>query len=336
MTTSTLFLGFNLLAGCLASAPKKTSSSSDWSSTAAAFGNLRSSKSGSSINSIANPFAFAGNNQSEVNCHDRAGSGSYSEDTSPECVRAQTLRAYRALNLQMDPEVPYCILRQESSSVKDNSDPYEVEFNRLAVCRKNGKYCGIGLAQFTFGTWSGYDKILRNNPEKQLMLTNCLNTLSSATTQPKQYSNVSIQQISPSMTESILNTAKTKIPGEALSPFYRDHAICMNALHLSEMPAAKQKSVGRYAIVGHGKNRRKVYPPSNHAQTQRLGAIYNGGGTAGYGSAIGRCVAAFRQYDNKHQASVDSFYLAPDSRQIRALATNDRGEGFGVGVDQNL
>ena len=165
------------------------------------------------------------------------------------------------------------------------------------------------MAQFTFGTWSGYNKILATKPEQAEKLTRCLNTLSGASSNPKTYSTLTIKNISPSMTELLLHEAKTKAPTDALSPFYRDHAICMNALHLSEMSGSS------------GRNGR--------SQSRSLGATYNGGGTAGYGSAIGKCVAAFRAYDRSHQASADSFHLMPDTRRVRSLATSETSSDYG-------
>ncbi|MEY4617643.1 MAG: hypothetical protein RJB66_2603 [Pseudomonadota bacterium] len=318
-----ILLASQFIAGCLASAPKKPEPQNLFSSYQSKNKNNPFEFSDVKKLQEKNPFATQVTDSSQ--CRDRLNSGSYSEDVSPECVRSQTLRAYQALNLQMDPEVPYCILRQESSSVKNNNDPYQVEFNRLAVCKNKNKMCGVGLAQFTFGTWSGYERIIRSAPEKEQRLTDCLNALSKSTTHPLAYSNISIAQIKPSKAEDLLQIAKTKPPTTTLSPFYRDHAICMNALHLSEMPGSGRVSGGSYAIVGKANNRRQIRSTASAAQAHRLGAIYNGGGTAGYGASIGRCVAAFREYDNNHNVASNSFYLI-DLNKDRAIASSDANE----------
>lgn len=319
-TNVVIVLAGIFLSGCLASTPKKTNRD--------LFLNTWISQNNKYIDDLnnyhhqnkQNPFASA--NES-VACHDRSASGSYSEDQSPECVRSQTLKAYEALHLQMDPEVPYCILRQESSQVKDDQDPYQTDFNRLAICRRGKKMCGLGLAQFTFGTWSGYDSLINEEPDKRALLTNCLNALAANTALPKNYSHPSIQQISPSHVDEIVLDAKTKPPGEALNPFYRDHAICMNALHLSEIPSSGRTTSANDAITGKGKNRRKIHTTAAVSQAQRLGDAYNGGGTAGYGKSIGRCVMAFREFDDQHNVASNTLYLLKGDRN-RELASSSQ------------
>lgn len=302
------FSVFNLTTGCLSSMPKKTESSD----RLGAILNTNSSSPGKRPAMSPTQNSATKSEPAPLNCRDSVRSGAYSEDTSAECVRAQTLLAYNSFQLQMDPEVPYCILRQESSTVKDKDDPYQTDFNRLAVCKK-GKYCGLGLAQFTFGTWSGHESTIRSNSEKLEKLHQCLNTLAAATNNPRKYANISIPEIRPSDLETLLVNARSSGPSDQLTPFYRDQAICMNALHLSEMNINRPSVPRSYAVYGRGKNRRKVVRRVA-SQSSSIGAKYNAGGTAGYGSNIARCVANFRAYDNAHSVAENTFYLKPNNR----------------------
>ncbi len=274
----------------------------------------------------------------QIDCHDRETKGSYSEDMSAHCVRSQTLKAYEAFELKVDPEIPYCILRQESSNVKNDRDPYDVDFDRLAVCGGNGKkYCGVGLAQTTFSTWAGYDDILANDADKKEKMDRCLNMLSNASNQPRSYSSISFRSVNSSNVKDAIYDAKTEAPSNQLSPFYRDHAICVNALHISELRAAKSNARAKYAIRGKGKKRRKVYLSPSIAQAERIGAAYNGGGTAGYGSAIGQCVSSFRKYDETNLASADSIFIKPLSKAGNTVASREaNNEHVSIDHDGNI
>ena len=296
-------------------------------------------------------------------CHDKSSEGVYSEDMSAECVRSQTLLAHQIFNFnKIDPELPYCILRQESSKAKGVNDPFETSFDRLAVCTLNDNkkakhkselkshrttYCGIGLAQFTFGTWSGYESKMEENPDKQKMVLDCVNRLSQATNIPQTLTNVRLKNLTPSDLHDEIEKAKSKAPTSELSPLYRDHAICMNAYHLSELN--KQDSNLKYSIKNINGKISKRSQFKQASQNRLISNSYNTGsrngynkkdklGTPGYGNSIDSCVANFRDYDNARDIAANSYYIRPKGEYRETLASNGTASLIPnqKGIDNNL
>jgi hypothetical protein len=238
----------------------------------------------------------------------------------------------------MDAEVPYCILRQESSDVKDNDDPYKTNFDRFGGYPRPKKgFHGVGLAAFTFGTWDDRNRVLANSPELTERLKECVTKLSSATIIPKTYHEVTlIKMRSPKgrsrrstvNVQAAVSEAKSKAPTSRLNPFYRDHAICMSALTLAEktneFDFAQAKRVGRIKI----KTRHRTYvlkTRNDDEVYQAIGSLYNTdfqNGTKGYGKNIGKCVAGFRAYDRaNNMMAKNSYFLDKTRLQNRTIAS---------------
>jgi hypothetical protein len=266
-------------------------------------------------------------------CQDRRTQSSYSEDLSADCVRRQTMMAYKIFGFNMDPEIPYCILRQESSDPTAIGGPYVLSFNRFAGYPKKGRvYRGIGIAGFTFDTWSDFGTLISNSSSRYEKLQNCLNELSAGTNQPRFYNKVFINKIETKDAELLVNDAKTHPPTDELNPFYRDQAICMSAMKLSTAKPFHSSKKPVYAFKGKGKNRRKVLLTDIELQSRFYGGQYNGGGDPGYGSKIGNCVSEFRDYDNTKNVSPEQVYLRPKSesdfgREPATAASEKSDEG---------
>jgi hypothetical protein len=292
-------LSLSLMTGCLATTPKKNDISSGFKPLYKApvnlpTTNLTKTKTITSHTKTTNDVKPNTMDKKSEYCTDRLTKASYTEDLSAGCIRNQTYKAYKVLGLKMDPEIPYCILRQESSNVKNNSDPFEVDFDRLGVCqKKSGTYCGVGLGGFTFGTWTGYETEFQNNPDKKALLEQCLNNLSSGLSNENytavKYNVIHMKTMSGSIVEDARNDAQRLAPSNELNPFYRDHAICMSMLHLTEIGGSS--------------------------------AAYNAGGTKGYSSNIKSCAKGLHDYD---VAANSSFYLGePKSTLIEASARSN-------------